>query len=143
MASGAVGCHLAVSVAGRSWWTRKHAARSARELNEYHAAKAATETQLGKAPDMMDWEKQGGSAFPSRLVHNDTPLHAETGMSLRDYFAGQALSAGVSTEDQRLWVNTWFRASRCWRYCCRDCSRAMVYEIADAMLARRSTKPLG
>lgn len=38
----------------------------------------------------MDWDKQGGAAFPVD-THADSPLHAETGMSLLDWFAGQAL----------------------------------------------------
>jgi hypothetical protein len=39
----------------------------------------------------MDWNEQGGAAFPVD-THSDTPLHAEPGMSLRDWFAGQALT---------------------------------------------------
>lgn len=84
---------------------------------------------------MMDWEKQGGSAFPVD-THNDTPLHAETGMSLRDYFAGQALSAGVSTEAKDYELNTWFGPHAA-GVTVAEIVAARVYEIADAMLARR------
>lgn len=39
---------------------------------------------------MKTWEEQGFAAFPVD-TNMDSPLHAETGMSLRDWFAGQAL----------------------------------------------------
>ena len=43
----------------------------------------------------MNWYEKGGSAFP--IMHSNEPgsYDSETGMSLRDYFAGQALSQSV------------------------------------------------
>lgn len=71
----------------------------------------------------------GGSAFPSVEYDRDSagqmsPRYTEYGMSLRDYFAGQALAGMAMT------VN-WFEPE--------DQSGAAVasYRIADAMLAQR------
>jgi len=70
--------------------------------------------------------KDGGPAFPgmwpSEEPHHFGQLMLKPGMSLRDWFAGQALAALGRTsnnwpEDQRV-------AVRC-------------YEVADAMLAER------
>lgn len=44
----------------------------------------------------MNWNEQGGAAFP--IPHSDKPgaPECEWGMSLRDWFAGNALSALIS-----------------------------------------------
>ena len=65
----------------------------------------------------MDQISDGGRAFPSNRA-------AQFGMSLRDYFAGQAL-AGM-----QIWAD----------YSKGHCNAALVeraYVIADAMLAER------
>ncbi len=59
----------------------------------------------------------GGPAFPVPRTHGGT----DKGMTLRDYFAGQAL-AGRNVQ----------RAYKTWEDMAADC-----YEIADAMLAAR------
>lgn len=43
-------------------------------------------------------KKDGGPAFPLSVMHNGVPVRSTTGMSLRDWFAGQAL-AGILTND--------------------------------------------
>ena len=59
----------------------------------------------------------GGPAFPNRGVNSHGPSNYD-GMSLRDWFAGQAL-AGCNSDDQEL-VAKW------------------CYEMADVMLAVRN-----
>ena len=72
--------------------------------------------------------KDGGSAFPGiRIVERDN-YHPNIkvyykGMTLRDWFAGQALNEMVSG-----WSN--------YEKLAKDC-----YEIADAMLAEREKQP--
>jgi hypothetical protein len=65
----------------------------------------------------------GGPAFPMTGEGCHNPLYSQSGMTLRDYFAGQALagmpwSREISRKDQ---------AKQC-------------FQIADAMLAERETK---
>lgn len=70
----------------------------------------------------------GGSAFPSPLDESEFTEH---GMTLRDYFAGQALSyltitnflaSAMTPEESRLQVTN---------------AAALAYWVADAMLAER------
>jgi hypothetical protein len=69
--------------------------------------------------------KWGGSAFPVPCYedHWGDRVPASEGMTLRDWFAGQALSAfnGPPTNE----AESQFRA-------------AVAYQLADAMLAERS-----
>lgn len=72
----------------------------------------------------------GGSAFPHPGYHGidgkfvDVP---HVGMTLRDWFAGQALGGMLSAESQYLsFRGNWTDASQ------------QAYEIADAMLAERN-----
>lgn len=77
----------------------------------------------------------GGPAFPvmvsrEQLSNNDnyvTVREPEGGMSLRDYFAGQALVGGVKE---------FFAAGDCWDDY-NDFAKTL-YGIADAMLAERA-----
>ena len=68
---------------------------------------------------MMNNDKTGGAAFPHVSTHMD-----RTGMTLRDYFAGQALVASL-------------------RYCLPrgindpNGNAEMAYRAADAMIAER------
>ena len=69
----------------------------------------------------------GGAAFPNQHVHPDTfsklpGWKGSSGMTLRDYFAGQAL-AGRNARDS---------IYATWKHMAMDC-----YEIADAMLDER------
>lgn len=63
-------------------------------------------------------EKDGGPAFPSLETDTCLPLF---GMSLRDYFAGQALVGILANGDAES---------------CPDAAKGS-YAIADAMLAER------
>lgn len=62
----------------------------------------------------------GGAAFPKP---NCDELHAELGMSLRDWFAGQTL-AGMIAENEWYTQSTTTVAMR-------------AYQLADAMIAAR------
>jgi len=64
-------------------------------------------------------KNDGGAAFPHEAVKFNTD--AGTGMTLRDYFAGQAVS-GLYAD-----ANTWTHVEAA--KCC--------YDLADAMLAER------
>lgn len=67
---------------------------------------------------MTDYRKDGGAAFPSAGVNN--------GMTLRDWFAGQAMAGAISR-----WLDV-------------DASDKEIaqwsYEVADAMLDARKGK---
>jgi hypothetical protein len=78
----------------------------------------------------------GGPAFP-RVAHHRDPDHlhdfyeAQEGMSLRDWFAGQALAGELAT-----WhITTSDPAEH------SDKIAQRMYRIADAMLAARVTDP--
>lgn len=64
----------------------------------------------------------GGPAFPQG--HLDGPHVNPSGMSLRDWFAGQALSGYMTIVDDRPAPNYQYDAR-------------LMYELADAMLAAR------
>ena len=71
-------------------------------------------------------KNDGGQAFPNTYERN-LPQGRRTvstgGMTLRDYFAGQALIGIVKLNESRFWPED--DAKRC-------------YEIADAMIAERN-----
>lgn len=76
---------------------------------------------------MSDPRKDGGQAFPLNVADNVFEGHYKPGMSLRDYFAGQAMiglsmSWGITRVDSVQFPK----------------AAASCYEIADAMLAERS-----
>jgi len=78
----------------------------------------------------MSKENDGGPAFPrpvSESKYSDDIFHVEQGMSLRDYFAGQAMIALHSSEQRG---GKWTSESAV--YCAKN-----AYELADAMLAER------
>lgn len=65
----------------------------------------------------------GGSAFPVMELlgrNGDVAIYAETGMTLRDYFAGQAITVMMGTAKDMEQAAFW------------------AYETADAMLKARS-----
>lgn len=71
--------------------------------------------------------KNGGPAFPfAKEMEKISGLQFSTGMSLRDYFAGQAL-AGLLTQP----AEPEFAASH---------FATAAYQMADAMLAAREVK---
>jgi hypothetical protein len=76
----------------------------------------------------MSWRDDGGQAFPSaeRLAAQDfVETITSGGMSLRDWFAGQAL-AGLITRETSGAPDEWAR---------------VAFRLADAMLAARKGKP--
>ncbi|OZI39007.1 hypothetical protein CEG14_05580 [Bordetella genomosp. 1] len=78
----------------------------------------------------MDTINDGGPAFPHTRVHFDTSGTRKDGMTLRDYFAAQALAglagrkfhAGDAGDGYAEWA------------------ASMAYEFADAMLAARGAR---
>ena len=74
-------------------------------------------------------KESGGPAFPSSIPYGRQQfIDASTGMTLRDYFAGQALE-GMLADDFNF------------AYDDKGPLVNLAYSIADAMLAERS-KPL-
>ena len=68
----------------------------------------------------------GGPAFPIPLHSNTCPCRCgNEGMTLRDWFAGQALAASPITDCSPDYLEQ--RANRCWRY-------------ADAMIQEREKR---
>jgi len=70
----------------------------------------------------------GGPAFPRASTHSERDGLidcAENGMTLRDWFAGQALAASPITDCSPDYLEQ--RANRCWRY-------------ADAMIQEREKR---
>ena len=75
----------------------------------------------------MEGDKTGGAAFPTiaNVAHNPDWV-TEDGMSLRDYFAGQALSSEAM-----------FRAY----HKTPNLMAVYAYQVADEMLKLRSRNP--
>lgn len=73
---------------------------------------------------MKGWYEQGGAAFPIPYSGMPGQPDAEHGMTLRDWFAGQALAGYFANRDTPH------------RNCGEDEAR-YIYEMADAMLAIR------
>jgi len=73
----------------------------------------------------------GGAAYPAVM----SPYESNTvtrGMSLRDWFAGQALT--VFSSD----VDNWSRMARDYKENLEDMQARLAYRLADAMLAERN-----
>ena len=72
----------------------------------------------------------GGPAFPVACSANGTPLRVSyqdtEGMSLRDWFAGQAMAAFLGREDEHIYGH--------------GKVAELAYQQADAMLAARGAK---
>lgn len=79
----------------------------------------------------------GGPAFPSRKSHEMVQL-AETyapGMSLRDYFAAQALVGTLANHELLVQVDTEFP-----HLSTREAASVYAYSVADKMLKAREGK---
>lgn len=68
-------------------------------------------------------------AFPTTAYYDERPVDTEAGMTLRDWFAGQALVGLVGGEPEALAP---------WSSIAKD-----AYNLADAMLKARLQKPEG
>jgi len=77
---------------------------------------------------MNDNTKDGGPAFP---MSGDPNVDFDRGMSLRDYFAGQALVGLYSSGDLDLAVHSKRKSTE------REDLSRMCYAVADDMLAAR------
>ena len=85
--------------------------------------------------------KNGGPAFPTYSPEAKSssgktirPRDEQAGMSLRDYFASQAITALMS--DQR-WVNGLDDSAKKEGLLFRPALATCAYQLADAMLAER------
>ncbi len=90
----------------------------------------------------MDNEEQdGGLFFPTFLKCDDVAI-AEGGISLRDWFAGQAISQTISHRPVRLWHR--LKALFGWDYAAPEVSPSrnaqQAYAVADEMLAIRQRR---
>jgi len=83
----------------------------------------------------------GGPAFPTHVPEGpimsdgfpSSPAYTKQGMTLRDWFAGQALQQFVDQRDYNNWAHERFAEAR------KEIAPA-AYNIADAMLAARKEK---
>ena len=87
---------------------------------------------MNTVKDARQWQSQhGGAAFPATVPLEDNETAVWTGMSLRDWFAGQAL-AGMLAESG---------APVSWQAEVRlRTAAAIAYQMADAMLAERAAE---
>lgn len=86
---------------------------------------------------MAETKNDGGPAFPETNYFDEKPIGSYGGMSLRDYFAGQALALTQSRE------NVMAIAAAGDREGVNDPTIALAavcYRIADNMLAERRKK---
>jgi hypothetical protein len=82
---------------------------------------------------MMPKINDGGAAFPNSVQPDFQ--YAEAGMTLRDWFAGQALAGVMASPDGSVFryvIETAKTTSPA------PAVAALAYELADAMLAERS-----
>lgn len=82
-------------------------------------------TLISRLADLQGPDRDGGPAFPSVLYSHERAENWSTdGMSLRDWFAGQALVGLMANNDTSANPGAYAR---------------LAYEQADAMLAARSS----
>ena len=69
----------------------------------------------------------GGAAFP--VAHS---YLIQSGMSLRDYFAGKAMQIQMAnTKEMNFWASE-YSIEEMWEFCARN-----AYDMADAMIKAR------
>lgn len=73
----------------------------------------------------MNWYEQGGSAFPFAATDPSNVKLQSSGMSLRDWFAGQALAIAWDARDKGYYEGDNSDMAKC------------AYQMADAMLEAR------
>src|SRR5690348_16553258 len=103
---------------------------------------------------MSDPTKDGGPAFPcnamdelrqdvgtlsERIIREGTDGHP--GMTLRDYFAGQALAGFMAQPDPRIFTGNDPEKLAQWRRAISASDALCAYVVADAMIAAREAKP--
>lgn len=74
----------------------------------------------------MNWNEQGGAAFPFAATDPSNVDLQSSGMSLRDWFAGQALAIAWDARDKGYYEGDDNDMASC------------AYKIADAMLEARN-----
>jgi len=78
----------------------------------------------------MSTINDGGPAYPTRNAHYDDPDYSSTGMTLRDYFAAQALAGLAGRKFRQGDAGEGYA----------EWAASMAYEFADAMLAARGAQ---
>ena len=81
----------------------------------------------------MNWKEQGGAAFPFAATDPSNVELQSSGMSLRDYFAGQALTGDLSNSEGGIYQNDVDEKYLVTR-------ARLYYRIADALVAARHAK---
>jgi hypothetical protein len=86
--------------------------------------------------------KDGGPAFPHVYdVWEDNKtrtIHVYPGMSLRDYFAGQALAGIMANPERWKQIAEDYKSGKKTYDQCSAANANKAYSIADAMIAQRS-----
>lgn len=75
-------------------------------------------------------------AFPYMPNGDDDQRYHQHGMSLRDWFAGQAVASNLGVQASDYELTAWFGKHRS-GITNAEIMAARAYDIADAMLARR------
>ncbi len=91
----------------------------------------------------MKQDNDGGPAFPSgelKFDDGDCKTAIHNGMSLRDWFAGQALVGLAADDDQPMELRKDETADEARRRVWSGVAK-VAYIIADAMIAAREAKP--
>jgi len=84
--------------------------------------------------ERLDWiDRNGGFAFPGTLAMPEGGLFESAGMTLRDWFAGQALSGWLAS-----YVTAKEHPAEGGPYAANIA--VMSYRLADAMLAEREAR---
>ena len=88
----------------------------------------------------------GGPAFHSITVkpgdnYNPPTLYHHKGMSLRDYFAGQALAGSLASQTPESYWAFAALPEETTAHTAKNGIARLCYDIADAMLAAREVKP--
>jgi hypothetical protein len=84
----------------------------------------------------------GGPAFPQHVAPSYRQEPEIWGMSLRDYFAGQALAGWMAQPDERTFPMDCKLSLEEWRASVFRDDAETLYRYADAMLeARKAVKP--
>jgi len=92
-----------------------------------------------------DGEADGGPAFPVQnwlpRLNADEATQPRWGMSLRDWFAGQALAGLLGNPSEALMLCGAKEAERLGETVTHQTYSRWAFEAADAMLARRAKEP--
>lgn len=91
--------------------------------------------------------KDGGPAFPQALIQNDAGVNVPaayapdaSGMSLRDYFAGQALAGLLANPKRYEYIASKVESGELTQEAASAKNAHKAYRVADAMIAEREAQ---